>query len=140
MLESAIEVQARIVVALGHDTAPAISNGHERIDVLAQPIADRLEADALPGRNIEGETIHRGLAEASPQGHGQRDLRRRVLRIGGRTHGQILDKHQGSIAQPVDRRQPQPANADWGVGRDRDIEHRPARRRLADGDSFDGAG
>ncbi len=87
MLESAVEIQARIVVMLGDDTASGIANGDERIDILAQPIAHRLKADALAGRDVDGKAIDSRLAESTPECRGK-------CRPGigfGRPHGQIVD-------------------------------------------------
>ncbi len=77
LLKAAVEVQTRIVVALGDETAFRVADGDQRIDVLAEPIADRLEADALAGSNVDGVAIHGRLAEPAPQRDRQRHLRRR---------------------------------------------------------------
>ena len=66
VFEAKIEVQARVIVALGDDAPPGIADGDERIDILAESVADRLEADTLTRGHVDGEAIHRRLAEMPP--------------------------------------------------------------------------
>ena len=57
VLEPAVEVQAGVVVALGDEAAAGVADGQERVDVLAEAVADHLEADTLAGLDLDGETV-----------------------------------------------------------------------------------
>ncbi len=134
MLKAEIEIETGIVVALGDEAALGVVDGDERIDVLAEPIADRLEADALPGGDLDGKAVHRRLAESAPERDGQRHLGRHTIarRFARCSHGQIVDEAQKRIAQPVHRRDANAADANRSVGSDSHIEDGTSRRRIPD--------
>src|SRR6185437_9805371 len=66
MLKTTIDVQTRIVVALGNPATARIAQRHQRIDVCTETIADDLERNTLAGHHVNGEAINFGLAEAAP--------------------------------------------------------------------------
>jgi len=122
MLEPAVEVQARIVVAFGDDPVLIVADDDERIDLLAEAVADDLEADALAGRHVDGEAVHLRLAEATPQRRGQCHLSRSLRRVRSCSRRQVVDQAQARIAQPVAARDSQAEEANGSIGRHRHVE------------------
>src|SRR5258708_34513330 len=88
MFKSTIEIKAHIIVVLGDEPTPRVANRNQRIDFLAQAVADNLKADTLPCFDINGKSGDGRLADLSPQGKRQLHFSRPPTRSRRGPHGQ----------------------------------------------------